>query len=192
MIGISSQNVIYEESIAANKLLFYQTYLCNLKKWDFLKLFLFFSILDASLLNSNLIYIIEILNEDENGFENLVLKVVGNLNCQEKSSELNKISLFIDDTIVYLIKTSSDGVFYLITLNDDLKNFTSAQKYIIPTDYTIKSYSDPARKTSIKNYGLLEKPSVTNALCNGKTIVSTTNQNMIVAWKKSKVIADDI
>ncbi|RNA31366.1 DEAD box ATP dependent RNA helicase [Brachionus plicatilis] len=175
MIGISSQNVIYEESIVANKLLFYQTYLY------------------ASLLNSNLIYIIEILNENENGFENLVLKVVGNLKtCQEKSSELNKISLFIDDTIVYLIKTTNDGVFYLITLNDDLKNFTTSQKYIIPTDYTIKSYSDPARKTSIKNYGLLEKPSVINALCNGKTIVSTTNQNMIVAWKKSKVLADDI
>lgn len=61
----------------------------------------------------------------------------------------------------------------------------------MPTDYTIKPYSDPIKKTNIKNYGLLEKPTVLNAVCNGRYIVSITNQNMIVTWKKQKVLGDE-
>lgn len=65
------------------------------------------------------------------------------------------------------------------------------QRYLIPTDYTIKPYSDPIKKTNIKNYGLLEKATVVNSVCNNSFMVTITNQNMIVIWKKSKAIGED-
>lgn len=120
-----------------------------------------------------------------------MLKVVGNLKVgDEKTTEINKMSLIKDDTIVYLIKSTSDGGFYFISLDETLQYFSTVQRYMIPTDYTIRPYSDPGKKTNIKNYGLLEKPSVISAVCNGTSIMSTTNQNMIVLWKKSKVLGD--
>lgn len=140
------------------------------------------------MLNSNLIYIIDISTEEEDG---LVLKVIGNLMIGEsKTIEMNSMSLIKDNGIVYLIKSASDGIFYFISLDDSLKSFSTMQRYLIPTDYTIKPYSDPGKKTNIKNYGLLEKPSVIKVICNGTTIVSTTNQNMIISWKKYKVLGE--
>ena len=101
---------------------------------------------------------------------------------------MNSMNLIKDNEIVYLTRSACDGIFYFISLDDSLKSFSTMQRYLIPTDYTIKAYSDPARKTNIKNYGLLEKASVIKVICNGTTMVSTTNQNMVIFWKKSRVL----
>ena len=129
---------------------------------------------------------------NEENEENMILKVVSNIKVgEEKSTDINKMSLYKDDMIVYIIKSSSAGGFYFLSLDESLKGFSTMQRYTIPTDYTIKPYSDPGKKTNIKNYGLMENPSVVNAVCNGTRIVSVTNQNMIVTWKKLRVIGED-
>ncbi|CAF0706544.1 unnamed protein product [Brachionus calyciflorus] len=168
MIGISAQNMIYEELIIANKIIYYK------------------DILFANLLNSNFVYIINISSElNEFNEENLVLKVVSNIKVDEgKSTEINKINLYKEEDSIIILKSSSDGNFYLIFLNETLDNYIRSMRYITPTDYVIKPYSDPGKKTNIKNYGLMEKPSVISTVYNSKVLISVTNQNMIVTLRK--------
>ena len=88
--------------------------------------------------------------------------------------------------MVFLLKASKLGCFYVISLDSDenYKKYIIVYRCKLPLDYSIKRLCDNSN-IQIKSYGLLPTPKVIKAISNGSYILTTTDFNMITIWKST-------
>ena len=82
-----------------------------------------------------------------------------------------------------LLQPAAQGSFYCIDFDEHLTKWNQIYHVAMPTGYTIKMKKDNVN-IPVDDYNLCDKPIVLKCVCNEEMIVSVTNQNMILIWKK--------
>lgn len=146
------------------------------------KLFYTDDLVLATTVDSNMIYVYEIIKTEA---EKLKLRVKNHIKIKnitlENNQDTQNVLFKTSDQRYCLINPTRNGIFYSILLSKDLTSFKAAIKYTIPTNYVIKNQKDNY-KIPVADFNLLDKSIVTTCITNEFYTVSTTNQNMIVIW----------
>ena len=161
--GVSENNTVYEENIKCNKFIFLK------------------NIIVANVVNSSLLYVLEPVynSNDEIPFKLRKIRFVNV--ADDKVKEMNQLSYYEENGFIYVLRGSTNGVFYNIYGIES--GFKSIVKFSLPNDYSIK-YVNDTLSGGVKDYGLLEKPSVLKVVCNGNFVATITDQNIISVWRK--------
>ena len=139
----------------------------------------------ATLIDSKLIYVLEIIYEDsmdDNESKTVELKLLNPV-CMQK---INANNGFDTKPVMYsnfMLQPTNEGLFYQINFLPHFSSFKQVLKYSIPSEYIIKNQKDYFT-IKMSDYNLLAKSNVLSCVTNGEYIVSTTNQNLIVIWHK--------
>lgn len=140
----------------------------------------------AALVNSKIIYKLEILDDitNEGG---IYLKVISYIKMKKHSEYKNEMTTNLifhaSKDNLSLLQPAAQGSFYCIDFDEHLTKWNQIYHVAMPTGYTIKMKKDNVN-IPVDDYNLCDKPIVLKCVCNEEMIVSVTNQNMILIWKK--------